>query len=285
MLDGKPWGVTPVERRQVSSGPHRVLVSAPQYFDKGREFVVDRGEHENVVVELSPRQGGIQVQARDRLGNDIKATVTVDGIDVGMTPFSGKVTIGRHRVRVLLEKASWDRSVTVLEKKTERLVAELDVAEPPPGRTASTLSVASVEPAKSRDGKRLFHLGVSLSEGVGVVGGEVFRSNVGLRIGTWLKWSWFRWEPLHAGVALESPNAWMLGSGAAFDVLGGFYLRAALESLLDSGSAYWGVQGGAGHAFDLGSGWRIDAEVDATLWPGDVSAVPVEARLGVRYGF
>ena len=276
-LDGKPLGTTPVERRQVSSGPHRVLVSDPRYFDKGKEIVVDRGEHEEVDVELTAREGGLQVHARDRRGNDLRAQVMVDGREVGTTPFSGKLMVGDHRVRVVLNGESWEKSVTVREKQVEKLDAVLDIGE--------ALPVPEPERSATGDRKRLFHMGLSLAEGAVFAGDSTGRSGVSGTLSTWFKWGWFRWEPVSLGVSFEGANAVNLGTGACWDIAAGFYLRTLLDFAFAEGNQYWGLLGGAGYGFDLGKGWRLDAEVDATFWPGDVLAVPFEGRLGVRYGF
>jgi thiol-disulfide isomerase/thioredoxin len=276
-LDGKPWGTTPVQRRQVSSGPHRVLVSDLRYFDKGKEIVVDRGEHEEVDVELSAREGGLQVHARDRRGNDLRATVLVDGREMGNTPFSGKVMVGDHRVRVVQNGESWEKNVTVREKQVEKLDAVLDIGDAVP--------VPEPERSGTGDRKRLFHLGLSLAEGVVFAGDSSARSSVSGTLSTWLKWGWFRWEPVSVGVSFEGANAVTLGTGACWDIAAGFYLRTLIDFAFADGASYSGFLGGAGYGFDLGKGWRLDAEVDATFWPGDILVVPLEARLGVRYGF
>jgi len=276
-LDDKPWGTTPVEQRQVSSGPHRVLVSDPRYFDKGKEIVVDRGEHEELDVELTAREGGIQVHARDRRGNDLRAQVVVDGKEVGRTPYSGKVMVGDHWVRVALNGESWEKDVTVREKQIEKLDAVLDIGD--------ALPVPEPERSVAGDRKRLFHLGLSLAEGALFAGDSTDRSGVSGSLSTWLKWGWFRWEPLSLGVSFEGANVVTLGTGACWDIAAGFYLRTLLDFAFADGAKYWGFLGGAGYAFDLGKGWRLDAEVDATFWPGEALAVPFEGRLGVRYGF
>ena len=102
---------------------------------------------------------------------------------------------------------------------------------------------------------------------------------------TWLTWGFFRWEPISLGMNFEGGSTTTVGTGACWDIAGGFYLRSLLDFAFVDGNKYWGVLGGVGYSFDLGNGWSLDAEVDATLWPGDVLAVPVEGRAGVRYGF
>jgi hypothetical protein len=143
-LDGQPWGTTPVVRRQVASGPRRVLVSDHRYYDKGKEVVVKRGEHEEVEVKLAPREGGLKVQARDPRGNDLQADVLLDGVRVGTTPFSGKVLIGTRKLSVVLDDKVWEKSVVIKEQQVERVLADLDSA----GKTAK-LPIGPEDPRNS----------------------------------------------------------------------------------------------------------------------------------------
>jgi len=273
-LDGRPAGTTPVTRRQVGSGPHRVLVTDSSYYDKGKEVVVDRGEHEEVEVKLSPRQGGLRIGARDPQGNDLRATVLVDGEEAGRTPFSDKVLVGEHRLRVVLGEASWEKKVTVREKEVEELVATLNVSEGVSGR-------APVGP----HARRLFHLGLALSEGAVMVGDELARTGVIGTLSAGLDFGWLRLEAVHAGISFEGTNPIFLGTGAAFALAGGLFARTMLDLAIASGDTFWGLTAGLGYAFALGSGWHLDTELDVSVWPGEVVAVPLEGRMGVRYGF
>ena len=147
MLDDKPWGTTPVIERTVSLGPHRVMVQDPRYFGKGKEVLIERGEHEHIQVEVVPRQGGIEVKARGSRGNDLVASVQVDGVPVGSTPFQGKVIVGDHRITVTQDGSSWERTVTVKEQELESLEAILDVEfGRPEGPTESGSEPEPLEP-------------------------------------------------------------------------------------------------------------------------------------------
>lgn len=276
-LDGKPWGTTPVARRQLPSGPHRVMVSADRYFDKGKEIVVERGAHEKIEVKLARREGGIQVHARDGRGNDLQARVLVDGIEVGHSPFTGKLLIGNHIVEVMLRGESWNKTITVQEKQVEELDAVLDIE--------AEADTTPDEPGSEETERQLIHVGVSMAEGMVFAGDSMGRSGVSAAFSTWLKWGWFRWEPLFLGVSFEGANAMTVGTGATWDIASGLYLRTLFNVASADGSTYWGLLAGAGYGFYLGGGWRLDAEADATVWPGEAILVPIVGRLGVRYGF
>ncbi len=265
-LSGKPWGTTPLEKRQVPSGPHRVLISDSRYVERGREIVLERGRHEIIDLELPAREGGLQIFARDRQGNDLRATVLVDGREVGRTPYAEKVIIGDHRVTVTHSGARWDRQVTIREKEVEKLEAVLAVG---PERVsvvrdkpAGSVSKASAPPPSS-DRRRVFHLGTSLSEGIVMADGHTARSGVTGTLAMWLKWRWFRWEPLSLGMSLEGAKPVLLGTGTAWDLTRSLYLRNVFLAAFAQGRKYWGLLYGAGYGFSLGAGWSLDMEVDA----------------------
>ena len=170
VLDGKPLGTTPLERRQVASGPHRLVVSGTGFYDKGKDVVVDRSEHEEVDLELVARQGGLQVFAKNQRGDDLKAQVFVDEQEVGNTPYAGKVRVGEHKVRVTLAGKEWKASVEIREKKVAKMDAVLDLgrenAEEIKGNVAIVGDAAGNKPSKAL-GWALAGAGV----GIGFTGG------------------------------------------------------------------------------------------------------------------
>ena len=124
-VDGKQVGTTPLSRHQVSTGPHEVLVSDPRYYDSGKQVQVDRGETEEIRVDLMPREGGLVVNARNKLGNDLAAEVWLDETRVGTTPLAKQVLIGRHKLRVVHGGHQVEQDVEVREKQVENIVVEL----------------------------------------------------------------------------------------------------------------------------------------------------------------
>jgi thiol-disulfide isomerase/thioredoxin len=124
-VDGKQVGTTPLSRHQVSTGPHEVLVSDPRYYDSGKQVQVDRGETEEIRVELIPREGGLVVNARDERGNDLAAEVWLDDTRVGTTPLAKQVLIGRHKLKVVHGGRQVEQDVEVKEKQVENIAVEL----------------------------------------------------------------------------------------------------------------------------------------------------------------
>ena len=128
-VDGRQVGSTPLSRHQVSTGPHEVLVADPRYYDSGKQVQVDRGETEEVRVELLPREGGLVVNARDKLGNDLAAEVWLDKTRVGTTPLAKQVLIGRHKLRVVHGGHQVEQDVEVREKQVKNIAVELKGGE------------------------------------------------------------------------------------------------------------------------------------------------------------
>ena len=281
-IDGKAAGTTPLNRKQVAAGPHQVLVTDQRYFDKGKQVQIERGEYEEVELALKPRQGGVVVKARDRAGNDLEADVYVDGVKAGATPLVQQVIVGQHTVVVQADGKRWEKTVEVREKQVESLLAELAV-----GATNRDRKGAG-HPITNRDrkgaGEEPFYLGATLSEGLVFLDGEAFRTNFAGHLSAQLRLAkWLRWEIVSGGVALEKPNGWTASTAALFDAASWFFKAGPAFGGAD-GKTYWGVLMGLGHAFSLGAGWYLDAGLEARVWPGDASAVPVEANVGVRYG-
>jgi thiol-disulfide isomerase/thioredoxin len=127
-LDGRPWGTTPIERRQVSTGPHRVMVTDPLFLEEGKDLVVTQGGEHLVEVTLTPRVGGLEVHATDLQDNDLRGEVFVDGVSVGYTPYSQTTPVGQHQVRVVQGDLSAERSITVREREVASLRLELKPA-------------------------------------------------------------------------------------------------------------------------------------------------------------
>ncbi|MFH1531722.1 MAG: PEGA domain-containing protein [Pseudomonadota bacterium] len=284
LLDGTPIGTTPVAPRSIPAREYEIRILADGFTPIVESVTVERGADTRIdrtlrAVKPLPRiqEGEIRIKALDRQGDALEALVVLDGRKVGMTPHVGKVLVGNHRVQVVLDGVSWEKNVTVRENQTEQFEALLDI-----GGAASVPATESTAPKNRR---RLVHMGLSLAEGIMFAGDTTARSGITATLSTWLEWGWFRWEPVSVGVSFEGANAVTLGTGAAWKVIAGFYFRTMFDVAIAGGRTYWGLLGGAGYVFELGSGWSLSAEVDATFWPGDALGVPLEARVGVGYGF
>jgi len=132
LLDGKELGTTPIDKRAVDVGSSVVELNSPKYFPHKVKLELARGKVAVVDLKLTPRLGGLQIDARDNNGNDIVAEVFVDGKRVGETPFSDEVLIGEHRIQVVAGKARWSDTREIVEKKVTTVVADMPLASGSP---------------------------------------------------------------------------------------------------------------------------------------------------------
>ena len=117
-IDGDAVGQTPVWEYECSPGSHEVKISDVTWIADGMRVTVNRGEHKRVTLPTRPRQGGLEVVARDRDGNDLELSVRLDGESVGRTPWTDKLQVGRHEVEVGTyseEIQIWEREITRVE--------------------------------------------------------------------------------------------------------------------------------------------------------------------------
>ncbi len=126
-VDDKVVGKTPLKQHVVAPGGHEVLVTSPCHYDAGERVSVKRGTERMVAVKLTPRQGAIDVTARDEKGNAVAADVLVDGAQVGEAPGVFVVSICAREVEVRGKGGgTWKKALSVKEKATLPLAAVLE---------------------------------------------------------------------------------------------------------------------------------------------------------------
>ena len=163
-IDGNDVGVSPLSKLEIAVGPHVVLVRDQSYFEQGKKIQVVRGEHKELDLAAKPRLGGLRIDARDRTGNDIIATVIVDGKELGATPFSREVIIGKRKVVLNYGKKRWSQVVEVLEHQVSEVVASLAVGS------------TSVTRERSKGGKTAGWVFLGSTVVFGAVGGVLWWS-------------------------------------------------------------------------------------------------------------
>ena len=117
-LDEKSIGKTPITRKEVDPGPHKVEVGNDVYAMQWNEFFVSSGEHKEFSYSLKARQGGLKVKARTKDGQPIRGKVFLDGEEMGDTGKFYAVNIGEHQVKVESTNGDGEEQVTVKEGKT-----------------------------------------------------------------------------------------------------------------------------------------------------------------------
>jgi len=124
-VNDEGFGRTPISRKEMNPGTYRVIVADPKYHESGRQVVIERGEHEEVSLEPTPRQGGVKIEAVDRDGSAVAGTVFVDGSEAGRTWAPITLIVGRHEVEVRSEGGHWSETVEVTEGKLKSVPAKL----------------------------------------------------------------------------------------------------------------------------------------------------------------
>ena len=102
-LDGLSVGSTPISLMEVAPGEHFVQIDDPAWFPDGRTVVTTKAAEERVDLVARPRCGLLQVEARDRAGNDLAVQVEIDGLVEGVTPLTRKLQVGHHDIAVCVE--------------------------------------------------------------------------------------------------------------------------------------------------------------------------------------
>lgn len=94
-IDGGPPKAAPLHE-EVKPGPHRVVLTAPGYFDEEREIVVGEGEIAPANLPQRERAAILALEA------DSGSAVSIDGRFVGETPLPRSIELpgGRHYVAV-----------------------------------------------------------------------------------------------------------------------------------------------------------------------------------------
>lgn len=117
-LDGKPLGASPIERKL--AGAHQLEVVADSGSAK-RDVKLEFGEPLTVHVAVEARAGYLTVNS-----NVAGAQIFVDDTLVGVTPFTGAVVAGSHRVVVSMEGwSSYERPVDVPAEGSTQMTANL----------------------------------------------------------------------------------------------------------------------------------------------------------------
>ena len=141
VIDGQPAGVTPVGRHEALPGRHTVLVTDPRRYDAGEEVLVSRAQERVVSVALAPREGGLQVRAVDAQGDVAAVPVLVDEVEVGRTPWAGKVLVGGHKVSTA---GGPSQRVEVREREMAEVVFEAGAAGAMAPRSATGIELVRI---------------------------------------------------------------------------------------------------------------------------------------------
>jgi len=98
LLDGMPFGETPLKDAEITPGVHRFELSADRYLSQVVELDV-RGarERQSLVAKLTPNWAPVSLAT-----NPPGATVLVDGAPVGVAPLEMQLTAGERQIEARL---------------------------------------------------------------------------------------------------------------------------------------------------------------------------------------
>ncbi|HNT28338.1 MAG TPA: PEGA domain-containing protein, partial [bacterium] len=125
-LDGKSIGKTPLEKVTLSPGPHQVETKDNCYYQTGEKFTANRGESKKIRLDVKPKEAGIKVTAQDKNGNDIEATVIVDGKEIGTTPGKWKIPVCAKQLLVRNKNGEYKKILNPREKELVTINAILE---------------------------------------------------------------------------------------------------------------------------------------------------------------
>ena len=109
VVDDQELGSSPLTRRKVSPGGHRILLRSPCFFESGEVVDLARGEERVVRIAPVPREGAIEMIARDQDGQALPGTAFLGAESIGQVPGLLKVPICTKSVEVRTEKGQHPR--------------------------------------------------------------------------------------------------------------------------------------------------------------------------------
>jgi thiol-disulfide isomerase/thioredoxin len=128
LIDGHDSGeTTPARISPVAVGSREILLQRNAYNDYQKLVNVERGQSTRIEATLTGQMGLLKIEAfvekdgkqRPVLG----ATVSLNGVEVGQTPFKKQVLVGSYKVAVKSDDGNFEGDATVLEGQERRVKA------------------------------------------------------------------------------------------------------------------------------------------------------------------
>ena len=289
LLDGTDTGLrTPHRFPRVKPGAHQVRLELEAHGTVVERPSVARGGEGRVSARLDPKLGLLAVVALFADGTPCEGELRIDGQARGRTPTKLEVLAKAHDVEVNCGGHVARGTATV--EHNLRADLTLRVAAAPSGASDAatrggadaTVGAAATHPSSERH-EPWVYLGLTTSMGVLLGGtGDVERTRAGMELAAQLRFDWFRAE-LGLSLTAEEPVVVILRPGGRAD-LGPVYVRSCLQfvttPIVTSGWLF-----AFGGEIPLPSDWFLVAELDASIWFQEPGVIPLEGRMGVRYGF
>jgi hypothetical protein len=254
----------------------------------GERIAIQGGERRTVRLAARPRLGGLKVNAVDDKGNDVEATVLVEGSPAGEAGTVLKVPACSRAVRVQSAAGSWSGQVQLEEGAVKVVTAKLSSTPATPSTPAETATTG-----ESQFGLRASYLAMPLSTA------DVSFLRMGM-----FTWSVDSKEAAHGiygglDVDLSFANggsavdlydigtvvgyAWHLGGTISLDGA----VRGALS--IPEEDIFLGIGAEAGLSVSLTSNFLVRGHVEALKWSGNVRTIGADyqlvAGIGAAVGF
>lgn len=287
--------VTPHRFDRVRPGVHIVRLALAGHGERSDKANVERGAEAAISVTLDPMLGLLVVTSAYGDGTPCEGDLTLDGRQVGQTPWQGQVLAVAHDVAVrcpggsgrqvarVQHNARTDAAIQV----TGRAPGDEGSRAPRPGAVGGTVGAGGLSGAASGARERAVRvpLSLSVSEGLLRYEGATHRSSVGMGLDLGLRFRGAPWLVPGLGLwwTVESPVTVTLRPGIQW-YFGSvpMYVRTALAGMVTPTVAA-GFVAGLGADIPL---WRhgfLALEATATVWSRTV--VPVDFRVGIGHAF
>ena len=121
-IDGEEIGQTPLSDVELAAGEHEVLVRKERWEEERLSIEIEgREQQQSINVDLLPAWANVSFMTTPP-----GATVTIDGVDVGVTPLEAEVLDGEHE---LLVKLNQHKAFTDTLNVTARIDQDLPMIE------------------------------------------------------------------------------------------------------------------------------------------------------------
>lgn len=119
-VDGKLEGTTPLTRKQIGSGQHKLSIRLSDYHEHNETFTINDGEAKTFNIKLKEAFGSLIINS-----DPTDASLFIDGKEVGKTPFSlQRFPSGNYELRLVkdLHVDTRDRIEVKDAEKSEKFI-------------------------------------------------------------------------------------------------------------------------------------------------------------------
>lgn len=117
-IDGKQVGTTPIQKLEVAEGERQIRIKSARYEDLNTSVVIKgRAQQQSLSLQLVPAWADIAFSTAPA-----GATVTIDGVEAGKTPFTAQLLQGNHEVAMKLPAHKvWMKNISVIARENKEL--------------------------------------------------------------------------------------------------------------------------------------------------------------------